>query len=118
MDRLAHKSQNIHLRKHRVRARVVGTTKRPRLSVHISNRNIVAQIIDDSKSTTLAAVSTVDQKEATGTMSERAAWVGEAIAKKAKTAKINQVVFDRGSHLYHGRIKMLADTARKNGLEF
>lgn len=118
MNRIAHKLQNTARRKHRVRAIVSGTTERPRLSVHVSNRHVSAQIIDDTKHTTIAYVSTVGQKAATGTMTERAVWVGTEIAKKAKAAKVSQVVFDRGGRLYHGRIKALADAARAGGLEF
>jgi large subunit ribosomal protein L18 len=118
MDKLAHKLQNRVLRKSRVRAKVVGTTERPRLSVHISNRHITAQIIDDATHRTIAYVSTVGTKAGTGTMTERAEWVGTEIAKKAKAAKVKAVVFDRGSRLYHGRVQALADAARKAGLEF
>lgn len=118
MNRLKHKMQNIDRRRWRVRSRTVGTTERPRLSVHVSNRHLTAQIIDDTKHKTLASATTVGQKAATGTMSERAAWVGKELAKKAKTAKVKKVVFDRGSRLYHGRIKALADAAREGGLEF
>jgi len=118
MNRVAHKLQNLSRRKHRVRAMVSGTTERPRLSVHVSNKHVSAQLIDDTKHTTVAQVSTVGQKTVTGTMTERAAWVGTEIAKKAKTAKVKTVVFDRGGRLYHGRIKALADAARAGGLEF
>lgn len=118
MDKLAHKLQNRVLRARRVRAKVSGTTERPRLSVHISNRHITAQIIDDTTHKTIAYVSTVGTKAAAGTMTERADWIGSEIAKKAKAAKIKSVVFDRGSRLYHGRVQALADAARKAGLEF
>ena len=118
MDRLKHTLQNEKRRKYRVRARVSGTTDRPRLSVFVSNRHISAQLVDDTTHKTLAAATTVGQKEAKGNMSERAVWVGTEIAKKAKTAKIKSVVFDRNSKLYHGRVKALADAARAEGLEF
>lgn len=118
MNNLAHKLQNRLLRKGRVRARVSGTTDRPRLSVHVSNRHIVAQVIDDTTHKTLAYVSTMGAKSAPGSMKERAAWVGTEIAKKAKTAKVKAVVFDRGARLYHGRVQALADAARNGGLEF
>ena len=118
MDILAHKLRNRGLRAARVRATVSGTTERPRLSVHVSNKHIVAQIIDDTTHKTIAYTSTVGAKAATGTMSERATWVGEQIAKKAKAAKVTKVVFDRGNKLYHGRVAALADAARKAGLEF
>lgn len=118
MNSLAHKLHNIAQRKHRVRATVSGTQERPRLSVHVSNKHITAQIIDDTEHKTIAYVTTVSSKAAKGTMSERAAWVGEEVAKKAKAAKVSKVVFDRGSHIYHGRVAALADAARKAGLEF
>jgi large subunit ribosomal protein L18 len=118
MDKLAHKLHNKMQRAHRVRAKVIGTTERPRLSVHVSNRHITAQIIDDSTHATLAFVSTVGAKAATGTMTERGSWIGAEIAKKAKAAKVNTVVFDRGSRIYHGREQAIADAARKAGLEF
>ena len=118
MDKLAHKLHNRAQRANRVRATVSGTADRPRLHVHISNLHVSAQIINDASHNTLVAVSTVGQKGATGTMTEKAAWVGTEIAKKAKTAKITKVVFDRGGKIYHGRIKALADAARAAGLEF
>lgn len=118
MDVLAHKLRNLSLRKARVRAVVSGTTERPRLSVHVSNKHITAQVIDDQKHKTIAYVSTVGAKDAKGTMTERAAWVGAEVAKKAKAAKVKQVVFDRGGKLYHGRVAALADAARTGGLEF
>lgn len=118
MNRIAHTVANLARRKKRVRAVVSGTSERPRLSVFVSNKHISAQVIDDTKHITIAQISTVGQKAAAGTMTERAAWVGTEIAKKAKSAKIRQVVFDRGGRLYHGRVKALADAARAEGLEF
>lgn len=118
MDRLAHKLHNRVLRAHRVRSTVTGTPERPRLSVHLSNLHITAQIIDDTAHKTLVYVTTVGNKSAKGTMTEKAALIGAEVAKKAKTAKVSRVVFDRGSKLYHGRVKALADAARENGLEF
>ena len=117
MNRLKLKQSNAGRRQHKVRAVVTGTTQRPRLSVNISNRHISAQLIDDEKSISIAGVSSESIK-AKGNMSEKAALVGEEIAKKAKAKKIKKVAFDRGSRLYHGRIKALADAARKGGLEF
>jgi large subunit ribosomal protein L18 len=118
MDKLAHKLLNKSLRKNRVRATVSGTAERPRLSVSVSNRHIIAQVIDDTAHKTLAYVSTVGTKVAKGSMKERAEWVGTEIAKKAKAAKVSSVVFDRGGRIYHGRVQALADAARKAGLEF
>mgnify|MGYP001568655343 CR=1 FL=1 len=118
MNRLTHKFQNLARRKHRVRATVTGTTERPRLSVFVSNRHVIAQIIDDTKQATLAYVTTVGQNSLGTTTTARAEWVGTEIAKKARSAKIQKVVFDRGGRLYHGRVKALADAARAEGLEF
>jgi large subunit ribosomal protein L18 len=118
MNKLAHKLNNLVHRKARVRAVVSGTSERPRLSVRVSNRHITAQIIDDTKHKTLVYATTVGNKAATGTMTERAEALGAEIGKKAKTAKIARVVFDRNGRLYHGRIKALADAARAQGLEF
>ncbi len=118
MNRLSKKIQNHLRRKNRVRATVTGSSERPRLTVTVSNLHISAQIIDDSKSITLLSATTIGQTKLTGTMTEKAATVGADIAKKAKTAKITKVVFDRNGKLYHGRIKALADAARAEGLEF
>ena len=117
MNNLAHKLHNLNQRKHRIRATVIGTTERPRLSVFISNLHVTAQIIDDSKSITVIYVTTVGKK-VPGSMTDKAIWVGAEVAKKAKVAKINRVVLDRGGNLYHGRIAALSDAARKSGLEF
>ena len=117
MAKITTKLSNKLQRQRRVRSVVQGTAVRPRLSVTISNLHVSAQLIDDVAGKTLAATSTVGAK-ATGTKTEKAAAVGADIAKKAKAAKINAVVFDRGSKLYHGRVKALADAARKEGLEF
>ena len=118
MNRIAHKLHNLQMRKRRVRSVVSGTPERPRLSVKISNLHIVAQIIDDTTHKTLAYVSTVGQKDMPKSMTEKAEWVGTEIAKKAKSAKVKAVAFDRGGKAYHGRVKALADAARKAGLEF
>lgn len=104
-------------RANRTRAKIHGTAERPRLTVHFSNQNITAQIIDDDKKATLAYATTVGAK-ISGTKTEKAATIGTEIAKKAKTAKVKKVVFDRGSKLYAGRMSALADAARKEGLEF
>lgn len=104
-------------RANRTRAKIHGTAERPRLTVHISNLHITAQIIDDDKKATLAYASTVGQK-LTGTKTEKAAKIGKEIAEKAKKAKVKKVVFDRGSLIYAGRLSALADAARKEGLEF
>lgn len=101
----------------RTRAKIHGTAERPRLSVHFSNQHITAQIINDDKKETLVYVTTVGKKM-TGSKTEKAEKIGTEVAKKAKTAKISKVVFDRGSKLYAGRMSALAEAARKEGLEF
>ena len=108
---------NKDFRANRTRAKIHGTKERPRLTVHISNLNVTAQIINDDTMTTLAYATTVGKKM-TGTMSEKAAQIGTEIAKLAKKANISKVVFDRGSRLYAGRMSSLAEAARKEGLEF
>ncbi len=118
MNRLALKLHNLSKRKSRIRSKVSGSGDRPRLSIFISNSHIVAQIIDDEKQKTLVHSTSVGQKAVTGTMFDKALWVGSDIAKKAKAAKINQVVLDRNGKLYHGRVKALADAARQGGLKF
>ncbi|MFZ1258116.1 MAG: 50S ribosomal protein L18 [Candidatus Saccharimonas sp.] len=117
MTNLAKKLLNRSLRKARVRSKVIGTAERPRLTVTISNMHVSAQLIDDTKQHTLASATTAGSK-VTGTMTERAASVGTEIAKKAKKAKVTAVVFDRNGRQYAGRLKALADAARKEGLEF
>ena len=101
----------------RTRAKIHGTAERPRLSAHISNKHITAQIIDDDKGTTLVYATTVGSKTK-GSKTDLATEIGKEIANKAKIAKIKSVVFDRGSKLYAGRMSALADAARKEGLEF
>ena len=106
-------------RQAKVRAKVIGTTLRPRLSIFRSNISIFAQLIDDEKNITIFSGSTseVDKK---GKMkkSEAALELGKLIAKKAQEKKINTVVFDRGGNKYHGRVKAVAEGAREGGLVF
>ena len=104
-------------RANRTRAKIHGTAERPRLTVHMSNLHVTAQVIDDDKKVTLAYASTIGKK-ISGSMTEKSAKIGEEIAKAAKKAKVTKVVFDRGSKLYAGRMSALADAARKEGLEF
>jgi large subunit ribosomal protein L18 len=113
-------SNNIaRLRRHtRIREKISGTKEMPRLNVYRSNSQIFAQIIDDTTGKTLVSSSSVALKIKTGGNIEGAKLVGADIAKKAKTAKIKTVAFDRGGFLFHGRVKALADAARENGLEF
>lgn len=105
------------LRRKRTRSQLDGSANRPRLTVHISHRNVIAQIVNDESGETLVYVSSVAGKE-DGKMSDKAARVGEEIAKQAVKVKIKKVVFDRGSSKYHGRVKKLAEAAREGGLEF
>lgn len=107
----------LNRRRARVRSTVSGTAERPRLSVKITLAHITAQLIDDTKGITLAAVSTVGA-DVKGTMTEKAVWVGTHVAEKAKTKKIKKVVFDRNGRIYHGRLHALAEAARQAGLEF
>jgi len=100
----------------RVRAKVTGTTERPRLSVFKSNAYMFAQIIDDTTGKTLASVHT--KKIEAGGKAEASFEAGKTLAKLAKEAGIVKVVFDRGGNLYHGRIKAVADGARDGGLDF
>lgn len=107
----------------RVRNKVRAVAKnagRPRLSVHRTDGNIYAQVIDDAKGVTLAAASTLEEavKVKTGGNIEAATAVGKLVAERAKKAGVTQVVFDRGSFIYHGRVKALAEAARAGGLEF
>jgi large subunit ribosomal protein L18 len=101
----------------KLRSQVAG---RPRLSVHRTGRHIYAQIIDDSKGTTIASASTLDKdvKAKNGSTSDAAADVGKRVAEAAKKAGVSSVVFDRGGFLFHGRVKALAEAAREGGLEF
>lgn len=103
----------------RIRRKISGTTERPRLAVHFSNQHVYAQLIDDTCGRTLAAASTMDKSVANGKANqETAAKVGSALAEKAKSVKIESVVFDRGGFPYHGKVKALADAAREAGLNF
>ena len=106
--------------KRRIRKIVSGTAERPRMSVFRSNAQISVQLIDDIAGKTILAVSSLskDIAEKKGTKMEQAANVGAAVAEKAKTAGLVNVVFDRNGYLYHGRVKALADAARNGGLNF
>ncbi len=118
MNRLKSTAKRKALRQSRTRSNIYGTATRPRLSVNLSNRNVTAQIINDEISSTLVYASTVGQKSAPANMTEKAKFVGEAVATKALKVKIDTIVFDRGAKLYHGRIKDLAEAARSKGLKF
>ena len=105
-------------RRRRVRAKVRGTAERPRLSVFRSNRGIQAQLIDDVKGHTLAAVSWTEDELKSLARAEQAKKAGELLAARGKAAGVESVVFDRGGYRFHGRVKALADGAREGGLKF
>jgi large subunit ribosomal protein L18 len=105
-------------RRRRVRARVTGTAQRPRLSVYRSNRGVFAQLIDDGKGHTVAAVNWIEPELRKLTASEQAKRAGELLAERAKAAGVEACVFDRGGYQYHGRVRALADGAREGGLVF
>jgi large subunit ribosomal protein L18 len=120
---MSEKGRIARLRRHRrVRAKVSGTSERPRLNVFRSLTNIYAQVIDDVAGHTLVSASTID-RELRGQVdgkdkTEAAKLVGQLLARRALEAGVKQVVFDRGGYRYHGRVKALADAAREAGLEF
>jgi len=110
----------MRLKRHvRVRGKISGTPERPRLNVFRSNANIYAQIIDDVNGVTLVAANTLEKEfeGATGNC-EAAKKVGQVLAERAKAKGIEEVVFDRGGYIFHGRVAALAEGARENGLKF
>ena len=122
MSQLSRKQQT-QKRHRRLRRQISGTSARPRLAVFRSNNHIYAQVIDDAAQSTLCSASTVDKELRTGLKSnggscDASTAVGELVAKRAIAKGIQQVVFDRGGNLYHGRVKALADAAREAGLQF
>lgn len=123
MDRHTKKRQVLGVRHRRVRRKVAGTATRPRLSVSRSLKHIEAQLVDDVSQRSLIGLSSQSRAiqglfdGVTGKI-EKSKLVGRAIAERALESGIRQVVFDRGGHRYHGRIKALADGAREGGLEF
>jgi large subunit ribosomal protein L18 len=106
------------LRRRRVRGKVSGTAERPRLSVYRSNRGIFAQLVDDEKGHTVAAVNWTESELRSLSPKEQATRAGELLAQRAGQAGIEACVFDRGGYRYHGRVKALADGARSGGLRF
>ncbi len=103
----------------RIRRKVSGTAARPRLAVHFSNKNVYAQLIDDISGKTIASASTMDEAvDASKANAETALKVGQLIAERARAISVESVVFDRGGHFYHGKVKALADAAREGGLKF
>jgi len=111
--------QRIH---RRIRKKLAGTAQRPRLAVHFSGKHIYAQVIDDDAGRTIAAASTAEPAllgETKARANQAAAGlVGKAIAERSLAKKLDQVVFDRGGFIYHGKMKALADAARAGGLKF
>lgn len=110
---------DVRKRRHlRVRKKISGTPERPRLNVFRSNKNIHAQIIDDVNGVTLVSANSVEMKLENGGNVEAAKKVGAEIAKRALEKNIENVVFDRGGYIYHGRVQALAEAAREAGLKF
>ena len=105
-------------RRRRVRAKIVGTAERPRISVFRSNRGIHAQLVDDLAGSTLEAVSWTESDLRALKPMEQAEKAGQLLAERAKAAGVDSAVFDRGGYRYHGRVKALAEAAREAGLEF
>ncbi len=118
MIKSKNKKDNIRKKHRGIRKKISGTSECPRLAVHKSGKHIYAQIIDDTKGLTLASASTVSLKSEKIADTEAAKKVGEEVAKAAKKVKIQDVVFDRGGFVYHGKIAALADAAREGGLNF
>lgn len=112
------KTQKLNRQK-RVRAKIIGNSQKPRLSVFRSNKFIYVQAIDDENQKTIVAVSEKELKEASGVKkTDKAFEVGKLLAKKVLSKKITEAVFDRGSYKYHGRVKQIAEGAREGGLKF
>jgi len=111
------KRSRVHLR---IRKKISGTAARPRLAVFFSNQHVYAQLIDDEAGRTLAAASTTEKEvESTGAANVAAATrIGKLIAERAQKSNIENVVFDRGGFIFHGKVKALADAAREGGLKF
>ena len=122
MDKNKAKRAGLMRRKRRVRAKVFGTAERPRLNVRRTNANIYAAVIDDTCGKTLCSASTLSAEfkaeGKVGSNKEAAEFVGKLVAERALEKGVTEVTFDRGGHLYHGRVKALADGARAAGLKF
>jgi len=122
MDNLKKKRANLKRRQRRVRGKISGTPERPRLRVTRSNAQIYAQVIDDTVGRTLVSASSLDkefkEQGKRGSNIEGAELVGRLVGQRAIEAGITEIVFDRGGHIYHGRVQALADGARSAGLKF
>jgi len=105
-------------RKQRIRKKISGTVERPRLTIYRSSNHLYAQVIDDTTGHTLCAASTNEKGQSGRRNKSNAVELGKRIAEKAKTAKVETVVFDRNGYIYHGCVKAFADAAREAGLQF
>lgn len=114
--KIDHRKTKAEKRKLRVRAKVQGTAERPRLHVFRSNKHMYLQVIDDAQGKTVAAVSSLRAK-LTGNKTEQAKQITEQLVEKLKSNKVKKVVFDRGSYKYHGRVKIVAETMREQGVQ-
>ena len=112
------KRKSRYRRHRRIKAKIIGTVKIPRLCVFRSNKHIYGQLIDDEKGRTLLLASDLEFKKTKSKKTEIASQVGELLAKKALGKKFEKVIFDRGGYKYHGRVKALAEGARQGGLKF
>lgn len=122
MDKQKAKRAGLKRRERRVRSKMTGTSERPRLCIHRTNAHIYAQVIDDVDAKTICTASTLDAEfralNKLGSNKEAAELVGKMIGKRAVEKGVSSVTFDRGGHIYHGRVKALADGARSAGLKF
>ena len=122
MNKNQAKRAGLKRRQRRIRAKVSGTAERPRLSVRRTNANIYASVIDDAAGRTLCSASTLSAEfkaeNKIGSNKEAAEFVGKLVAERALEKGVTEVTFDRGGHIYHGRVKALADAARAAGLKF
>lgn len=122
MEKNKAKRASLKRRQRRVRAKIFGTAERPRLTVHRTNANIYAQVIDDADSKTICSASTLSPEfRATGKLGsnkEAAEFVGKLVGERALEKGVTEVTFDRGGHIYHGRVQALAEGARSAGLKF
>jgi len=117
MNQTRSKTAKRIVRHRRVRAKILGTAERPRISVFRSNKHVFVQFIDDAKKKTILSSKEVSDKKAKGSKTEQAQKMGELLGKKAKEVGIKEAVFDRGGFRYHGRVKALADGLRAGGVK-
>jgi len=125
MNKQIAKNQRRYRRKAKIRSKISGSAKRPRLSVYRSNASMYVQLIDDKKGRTIVSAHTKELKDVKvskddelGKKEKESFMLGELIAKKGIEKKIKEIIFDRGSYLYHGRVKAVGEGARKGGLKF